>query len=104
MWVVCNEYGEAPFKQLKKYGKIRILYPLNPKYDTIELRKDVEYRIVGVVLEKKKVSIKYCSTGSVNQKNRFRFILEDLRNLSHRGGIPQLSAGRSTRFLIGFLK
>ena len=39
---------------LKKFGKIRILYPLNQKYDNIELSKDVEYRIVGVVLEKKK--------------------------------------------------
>lgn len=42
--VVYNEYGEATFKQLKKYGKIRILYPLNPKYDNIELREAVEYR------------------------------------------------------------
>lgn len=52
--VVCNEEGEATFKQLKKYGKIRVLHPLNPKYDDIELSKDIEYRIVGVVLEKKK--------------------------------------------------
>ena len=37
--VVCNEEGEATFKQLKKYGKIRVLHPLNPKYDDIELSK-----------------------------------------------------------------
>ncbi len=52
--VVSNDEGEATFKQLKKYGKMRILHPLNPKYDDIELNKEVEYRIIGVVLEKKK--------------------------------------------------
>jgi len=52
--VVSNEEGEATFKQLKKYGKTRVLHPLNPKYDDIELRKDTEYRVVGVVIEKKK--------------------------------------------------
>ncbi len=49
-----NEEGEATFKQLKKYGKVRVLHPLNPKYEDIELSKNMEYRIVGVVLEKKK--------------------------------------------------
>ncbi|MDR4497307.1 MAG: S24 family peptidase [Candidatus Scalindua sp.] len=29
--VVCNEGEEATFKQLRKYGKIRLLHPLNPK-------------------------------------------------------------------------
>ncbi len=52
--VVCNEEGEATFKQLKKYGKIRVLHPLNPKYDDIELNREIEYRIIGVVLEKMK--------------------------------------------------
>ena len=52
--VVCNEEGEATFKQLKKYGKTRVLHPLNPKYDDIELIRDIEYRIIGVVVEKKK--------------------------------------------------
>ncbi len=52
--VVCNEEGEATFKQLKKYGKIRVLHPLNTKFDDIELSRNVEYRIVWVVLEKKK--------------------------------------------------
>jgi SOS-response transcriptional repressor LexA len=52
--VVSNEEGEATFKQLKKYGRTRVLHPLNPKYDDIELSKDTEYRVVGVVIEKKK--------------------------------------------------
>ena len=52
--VVSNEEGEATFKQIKKYGKTRVLHPLNPKYDDIELSKEVEYRIIGVVMEKKK--------------------------------------------------
>jgi SOS-response transcriptional repressor LexA len=42
--VVSNEEGEATFKQLKKYGKTRVLHPLNPKYDDIELNRDTEYR------------------------------------------------------------
>jgi SOS-response transcriptional repressor LexA len=52
--VVTNEEGEATLKQLKKYVKTRILHPLNPKYEDIELKKEVEYRIIGVVVEKKK--------------------------------------------------
>jgi len=52
--VVSNEEGEATFKQLKKYGKTRVLHPLNPKYDDIELSKETEYRVIGVVVEKKK--------------------------------------------------
>ena len=52
--VIANNEGEATFKQLKKYGKTRVLHPLNPKYDDMELNKDIEYRIVGVVMEKKK--------------------------------------------------
>ena len=52
--VVCNEEWEATFKQLKKYGKVRVLHPLNVKYDDIELSKNMEYRIIGVVVEKKK--------------------------------------------------
>ncbi len=39
--VVCNKEGEATFKQLKKYGKVRVLHPLNPKYDDIELCRDL---------------------------------------------------------------
>lgn len=52
--VVANREGEATFKQLKKYGKKRILHPLNPKYPDIALDKEVEYRVIGVVVEKKK--------------------------------------------------
>ncbi len=52
--VVSNEEGEATFKQLKKYGKTQVLHPLNPKYDDIELNRETEYRIIGVVIEKKK--------------------------------------------------
>ena len=52
--VVCNPDWEATFKQLKKYGKTRVLHPLNPKYEDIELKKSLEYRIIGVVVEKKK--------------------------------------------------
>ena len=52
--VVCNEEWEATFKQLKKYGKTRVLHPLNAKYEDIELSKKTEYRIIGVVVEKKK--------------------------------------------------
>jgi SOS-response transcriptional repressor LexA len=52
--VVANDEGEATLKQLKKYGNTRVLHPLNSKYEDIELKKDVEYRIIGVVVEKKK--------------------------------------------------
>jgi len=52
--VIANDEGEATFKQLKKYGKMRVLHPLNPKHDDMELNKNIEYRIVGVVMEKKK--------------------------------------------------
>jgi SOS-response transcriptional repressor LexA len=52
--VAKNDENEATFKQYKKYGDTRILHPLNSKYEDIVLKKDVEYRIVGVVIEKKK--------------------------------------------------
>lgn len=52
--VVSNEEGEATFKQLKKYGRTRVLHPLNPKYEDIELNRETEYRVIGVVIEKKK--------------------------------------------------
>ena len=39
---------------LKKYGKTRVLHPLNAKYEDIELSKNTEYRIIGIVVEKKK--------------------------------------------------
>ena len=52
--VVSNEEGETTFQQLKKYGKVRVLHPLNPKYEDIELNRATEYRVIGVVIEKKK--------------------------------------------------
>jgi len=52
--VVSNVEGEATFKQLKKYGKTRVLHPLNSKFDDIELSTEIGYRIIGVVVEKKK--------------------------------------------------
>lgn len=52
--VVSNAEGEATFKQLKKYGGTRVPHPLNSKYDDIELGREIEYRVVGVVVEKKK--------------------------------------------------
>ena len=51
--VVSNVEGETTFKQLKKYGTTRVLHPLNPKFDDIELSREIEYRIIGVVVEKK---------------------------------------------------
>jgi len=52
--VVSNVEGEATFTQLKKYGRTRVLHPLNPRYVDIELSREIEYRIIGVVVEKKK--------------------------------------------------
>ncbi len=52
--VVCNAEYEATLKQLKKYGKARVLHPLNPKYDDMELTKDGGHRLIGVVVEKRK--------------------------------------------------
>ena len=52
--VVSNVDGEATFMQLKKYGRIRVLHPLNPRYDDIKLSREIEYKIIGVVVEKKK--------------------------------------------------
>ena len=52
--VAKNGENEATFKQYKKFDTTRVLHPLNPKYPDIVLNKDLEYRIVGVVMEKKK--------------------------------------------------
>ena len=46
--------GEAIFKQLRKYGHTLVLHPLNSKYEDIELKKDIQYWVIGVVVEKKK--------------------------------------------------
>lgn len=50
--VVRNEEDEATFKQLKKFGKERVLHPLNPKYEDIRLSETVQYKIVGKVVQK----------------------------------------------------
>jgi SOS-response transcriptional repressor LexA len=52
--VAKNDEEEATFKQYKRFDNTRILHPLNPKYPDIVLNKDLEYQIVGVVMEKKK--------------------------------------------------
>jgi len=52
--IVANHEGEATFKQLKKYGKTRLLHPLNPKYPDIELSDKHQYRIIGKVVKKEK--------------------------------------------------
>jgi len=43
---------EATFKQLKKYRGVWVLHPLNPKYEDIEMTK--EMRFVGKVIRKQK--------------------------------------------------
>ncbi len=52
--VAKNDEEEATFKQYKRFDNTRVLHPLNPKYPDIVLNKDIEYKIVGVVMEKKK--------------------------------------------------
>ena len=53
--IVKNDAEEATFKQLKKFGNLFVLHPLNRKYDDIELRKGGHrYRIVGKVVKKEK--------------------------------------------------
>lgn len=52
--VVKNDEGGITFKQLKKYGKTRVLHPLNPRYPDIELSSSHKYRIIGKVVKKEK--------------------------------------------------
>jgi SOS-response transcriptional repressor LexA len=52
-----NDGDEASFKQYKRFHNTRILHPLNTKYLDIVLNKDLEYRIVGVVMENKMVQL-----------------------------------------------
>jgi len=42
--------GEATFKQLKKYKGVWVLHPLNPRYEDVEMTKDM--RVVGKVIRK----------------------------------------------------
>ena len=44
----------STFKQLKKFGDTLVLHPLNSRYEDIELKKGVKYRIVGKVVKKEK--------------------------------------------------
>jgi SOS-response transcriptional repressor LexA len=41
---------EATFKQIKKYRGIWVIHPLNPRYEDIEMTKDM--RVVGKVIRK----------------------------------------------------
>ncbi len=50
--IVKNNEEEATFKQLKKFGDTLVLHPLNSRYEDIELKKGVKYRIVGKVVKK----------------------------------------------------
>jgi len=52
--IVKNDEEEATFKQLKKFGDTLVLHPLNSRYEDIELKKSVNYRIVGKVVKKEK--------------------------------------------------
>ncbi len=52
--VAKNDEEEATFKKYKRFDSTRILHPLNPKYPDIVLNMDLEYRIVGVMMEKKR--------------------------------------------------
>lgn len=52
--IAKNDKEEATFKQLKRYGEMTILHPLNPKYPDIELKKGARYHIVRKIVEKKK--------------------------------------------------
>jgi SOS-response transcriptional repressor LexA len=53
--IVKNDEEEATFKQLKNFGDTLVLHPLNSRYEDIELKKGVKYRIVGKVVKKEKV-------------------------------------------------
>ncbi len=50
MW----SFAMLNMKQLKKYGEVRVLHPLNQKDDDIELIKGGGHRLIGVVVEKKR--------------------------------------------------
>lgn len=55
-FVIAKKNTDIPiFRQLKKYGKTKVLHPLNPKYPDIKLTdKKHRYKIIGKVVEKKK--------------------------------------------------
>ncbi len=43
---------DATFKELKKYGKVRVLHFLNPKYPNLKLSDKHQFRIVGKIVKK----------------------------------------------------
>lgn len=52
--IVKNDQGATAFRQFKRYGKTRILHPLNPKYPDMEFSGGHKFKVVGKVVEKKK--------------------------------------------------
>jgi len=52
--IVKNKQGATVFRQLKKYGRTRVLHPLNPKYPEMEFSGGHHLKIIGKVVEKKK--------------------------------------------------
>lgn len=52
--VAKNDEEEATFKQYKRFDNAWVLHSLNPKYQDIVLNNDKEYKIDGVLMEKKK--------------------------------------------------
>ena len=52
--IIKNRQGTSAFRQLKRYGKTRVLHPLNPKYPDMEFSGRHRFKIIGKVVEKKK--------------------------------------------------
>jgi SOS-response transcriptional repressor LexA len=51
--IVTTGDNEPALRQFKKFSKISVLHPLNPKYPDIVLKRDLNRRITGVILEKR---------------------------------------------------
>jgi SOS-response transcriptional repressor LexA len=52
--VKSDDTKEATFKQLKKFGDMLVLHPLNPRYPDIELTKKYKYKLIGKIVKKEK--------------------------------------------------
>ena len=52
--VVKNNESVTALRQLKRYGRTRVLHPLNPKYPDMEFSQRDRFKIIGKVVEKKK--------------------------------------------------
>jgi SOS-response transcriptional repressor LexA len=52
--IIKDIEGATVFRQLKRYGKTRVLHPLNLKYPDMEFSRRHQFKIVGKVVEKKK--------------------------------------------------